>query len=53
MIRIISAIGLVLKALGYYQTKIIFTFAGQPNLLIERTYKKIGNLGNEMIQRII
>ncbi len=28
-------------------TKIIFTLAGQPNLLVEREYKKIGNHGNE------
>ena len=47
MIRISSAVGLVLREQGFYMTKIIFTFAGHPDLLVQRTYKKIRNLGEE------
>jgi len=28
-------------------TKIIYTFAGHPNLLVQSTYKKLGNPSNE------
>jgi len=53
MIRISIAKGLVLKAREYLRTEIIYTFAGHPGLLMQSTYKKLGNPSNEkdMINR--
>jgi len=47
MIRISRAVGLVLKAREYLMTEIILTFAGHPDLLVQSTYKMLGNPSDE------
>jgi len=53
MIRIGRAVGLVPKVREYSMTEIIYTFAGHPDLLVQSTYKKLGNPSDEkdMINR--